>query len=164
MSMRASARRRRGRTVLWTALVASLALGCGRRAEERPPRKEEATFGSSKATQGKRYQVALELVPEPPPMGELFEVRAVLRDRDGQPVETARVELNARMPHHDHGMETDPVAEPGVCDDEGACRHPGGIYETSGFKFHMGGAWTITVAVVEGPFGPDNTSFVYFMQ
>jgi hypothetical protein len=34
---------------------------------------------------------------------------------------------------------------------------------TSGFKFHMAGAWTITVDVA-GPRGVDSTSFVYPME
>ena len=40
---------------------------------------------------------------------------------------------------------------------------PDGIYISDGFKFHMGGAWTVTVEV-QGPRGEDRTSFVYEMQ
>lgn len=114
-------------------------------------------------TQGRKYQVTLELHPNPPAMGELFEVRARLLDRAGEPIEDAKVRLDARMPQHDHGMMTDPIDDPGVCDDAGTCRHPDGVYTTRGFKFHMGGEWTILVSV-EGPLGPDNTSFVYEMR
>jgi len=113
-------------------------------------------------TQGRKYQVTLDLHPDPPAMGELFEVRARLLDRAGEPIEDAKVRLDARMPQHDHGMMTDPIDDPGVCDDQGTCRNPDGVYTTRGFKFHMGGEWTILVSV-EGPLGPDNTSFVYEM-
>lgn len=125
---------------------------------------EEATQGwsATRWTQGRKYQVTLTMHPDPPPMGELFEVRARLLDRAGEPIEDAKVRLDARMPQHDHGMMTDPVDDPGQCDDAGKCIHPDGIYTTSGFKFHMGGEWTILLNV-EGPLGPDNTSFVYDM-
>lgn len=150
-----------------------LAFGCGGAEEPRPSEPDpagartaaaaEQAWGATRATQARKYQVSLEVVPEAPPMGELFTVRANLRTREGEPVETARVALDARMPQHDHGMMTDPIDDPGTCDDDGACRHPGGIYETEGFKFHMAGKWTVTVTVLEGPRGPDNTSFVYDM-
>lgn len=148
-------------------LVTLALLGCGGRetpnARGADAQGAEEGWVSTRMTQGRKYQVSLSLVPDPPPMSELFTVRAVVTDRDGKPLETAKVTLDARMPQHDHGMMTDPVNEPGVCDDEGNCRHPGGVYETTGFKFHMGGEWTILVQV-EGPMGPDNTSFVYDMK
>lgn len=143
--------------------VVLFAFGCG--SAEAPLSEAEADAGwtSTRETQTRKYEVTLELVPDPPQMGELFVVRATLRDRAGVPIEDAKVLLDARMPQHDHGMMTDPVDEPGVCDAAGACTHPGGVYETSGFKFHMGGEWTILVTV-EGPNGLDNTSFLYEMR
>lgn len=122
-----------------------------------------ADFGAEKSTQSGKYRVSIAFEPSPPVMSELFVARAVVKDRDGEPIEDATVALNATMPHHGHGMMTSPRDEPGVCDDEGTCTHPGGVYETSGFKFHMGGPWTVT-AVVTGPNGVDDTSFIYEMQ
>jgi hypothetical protein len=121
-------------------------------------------WGAPKVTQSGRYKVGLELIPDPPKLGELFVVHAAFTELNGTPIEDGQVKLNARMPQHNHGMETDPQNDPGICDQalaNGAtCKHPGGIYETTGFKFHMGGPWTITVDVV-GPRGADSTSFVY---
>ena len=128
-------------------------------------------WGALKQTQSGKYRVGLEFVPVKPPSGELFEVAARFTEDNGTPIEDGSVTLNARMPQHNHGMMTDPINDPGQCPPAtspggatagGRCRHPGGLYKTSGFKFHMGGEWTITVEVV-GPRGPDSTSFVYNM-
>jgi hypothetical protein len=129
---------------------------------EQEAAEASAGWQATRWTQGRKYQITLDMHPNPPPMGELFEVRARLLDRAGEPIEDAKVRLDARMPQHDHGMMTDPIDDPGICDGDGRCRHPDGAYTTRGFKFHMGGEWTILVTV-EGPLGPDNTSFVYDM-
>lgn len=119
-----------------------------------------AAWNAARPTQLKRYEVALAVVPDPPPMGELFVVQATVT-AGGQPIEDGKVTLNAMMPQHGHGMQTDPVNDPGVCVNA-VCKHPGGVYKTSGFEFHMGGEWTITVNI-DGSEGQDSTSFVYKM-
>lgn len=133
-----------------------LLLACGT-----SPPAEPVGWGAPRTTQSGRYRVSLETTPDLPPRGELFRVTAVLTEPNGTPIEDGKVALDARMPQHNHGMMTDPIDDLGQCDPAGVnCKHPGGRYEASGFKFHMGGEWTITVDVV-GPRGPDNTSFVY---
>ncbi|MFT6142924.1 MAG: hypothetical protein ACJAZO_000080 [Myxococcota bacterium] len=96
-------------------------------------------------------------------MSELFTASATVKDSAGEPIEDATVLLNAEMPHHGHGMMTSPRDEPGVCDEDGTCIHPGGVYETTGFKFHMGGPWTVSV-LVTGPNGVDDVTYIYDMQ
>ncbi len=113
----------------------------------------------TRPTQSGLYVVALSFDPSAPEVGALFRAEARVTSRDGTPLEAGKVALDARMPQHNHGMETDPVDLPGVCDAAGACTHPGGLFQTDGFKFHMPGAWTVTVEVT-GPRGPDTTSFV----
>ena len=127
------------------------------------PAEVPEVFGAERLTQGLKYQVSLVLDPNPPVISELFTARVVLKDSVGEPIEDATVSLNATMPHHGHGMMTAPRDEPGVCDDQGVCTHPGGIYETTGFKFHMGGPWTVSIDVI-GPNGRDDLSFIYEMQ
>lgn len=149
---------------LWLALACSGPAPAP--AVEAPP-----AWGAEKLTQSGQYFVSLEMTPAPPGMGELFRVSATLKDKDRVPIEDAQVVLAARMPQHNHGMETDPIADPGLCPsapaDPGApavrCTHASGVYSYDGFKFHMGGEWTITVDVA-GPRGPDSTSFVYDMR
>lgn len=69
-----------------------------------------------RATQVGRYLVSLDLEPDPPKLGELFQVQARVTLPDGRPVETAKVVVDARMPQHEHGMETRPRLREGVCD------------------------------------------------
>ena len=138
-----------------------LLLGCG--GSEPAPEPEAPAWGAERATQQGKYRVAVELEPDPPPLGELFVVRTRVSMADGEPLEDAKVTVDATMPHHGHGMETRPLPDPGVCPEEGRCVHEGGVYTTRGFKFHMRGPWTVTVDV-EGPRGFDNTSFVYDLR
>ncbi len=117
-----------------------------------------------RTTQTGKYAVTLRFVPPTPSIGELFAVEATVVDRvAGVPLENGKLALDARMPQHNHGMETDPVDLPGVCDAAGACTHPGGAYRTEGFKLHMGGAWTVTIDV-SGPQGPDSTTLIYDLR
>lgn len=149
-------------TVL-AALVAGWCAACGSPSSSAPDAPWTTT---SLRTQSGKYAVVLALDPPSPAMGELFSVEAVVTDpSSGEPVETATVTLDALMPQHGHGMMTRPVARPGTCPPSGEepperCPHPGGRYRTDGFKFHMPGAWTVTVAV-EGPRGRDTTSVEY---
>ncbi len=150
------------------AAAALLGLGCST-----PTRQaNDGADALVRKTQSGAYNVALAFDPAPPPVGALFAVQATVTQRDGSPLEFGTVALDARMPQHNHGMETDPVDLAGVCPDDGdaataataataasACPHVGGVYRTEGFKFHMPGAWTVTVDV-RGPRGPDSTSFV----
>ena len=117
-------------------------------------------IGEPRSTQVGRYLVQLDLDPEPPPLGELFRVHATVTLPDGRAVETANVNVDARMPQHEHGMETRPRLRTGECAEEQPCRHANGLYIFDGFKFHMGGNWTFLIEI-EGPAGPDSTSLVY---
>lgn len=74
-----------------------------------------APLDEPRATQVGRYRVSLDLEPDPPKLGELFRVQARVTLPDGRPVETAKVVLDARMPQHEHGMETRPRLREGVC-------------------------------------------------
>ncbi len=142
-----------------TALL--LLLACSEPAPVTPA--APPAWGATRDTQMHRYLVTARMEPEPPPMGELFELVVTLQTPEGEPVPDAKVALDALMPQHGHGMSTDPVDDPGVCDAAGVCTHPDGVYRAKGFKFHMGGDWTVTVEVQGGPRGPDSTSFVYDM-
>ena len=75
---------------------------------------DNTNWGAAKATQSGKYLVTLQNLPEPPAMGELFTLQATVTFADGKPVEKATVKLDARMPQHNHGMETDPIDDPGL--------------------------------------------------
>ena len=145
------------------SLVWMLLAGCGGgpSAEE----AEEPHWGAERRTQQGLYRVSLEIDPDPPGIGDLFVARATVLDRVGEPIEDAEVTLDARMPHHGHGMETLPQMDEGVCPegDEGRCTHPGGVYTSRGFKFHMSGPWTMMVDV-QGPLGHDSLAVIYELE
>jgi hypothetical protein len=155
--MRVSAR-------MFIGAVALGVLGACTGTAEQPGTSSQAgpVFGTPQLTQVGRYRVGVAFEPDPPPMGELFTATATVMLPDGTPLETGVVTLDARMPQHDHGMETRPRVREGDCDPEGACRHPDGVYVADGFKFHMSGDWTVLLTV-DGPRGPDSTSFVFRM-
>ncbi len=122
-------------------------------------RNADETIGSGPKQEGLTrsglYRVSYLTVPAPPVAGELFEVKVTVLDASsGKPVAGARVEVDARMPAHGHGMETAPVTSP---DPQRA-----GVYETQGMKFHMPGEWTILVDIGGGA-RPDRIEFPYIM-
>ena len=138
-------------------LVALLLLACSGGGEA------EATkdWGARRPSQQVRYEVEMALDPAEPALGELLMARATVYLRTGEVVPNANVTLDARMPQHEHGMETRPIPRPGACPPEGGrCLFADGIYEADGFKFHMAGAWTLNVDI-DGPNGRDNASFIY---
>ena len=61
-----------------------------------------------------------------------------IEDANGNPVTGAHIEASGGMPAHDHGLPT----YPRVTDDLGS-----GDYRLDGMRFHMTGAWEITIAV-----------------
>jgi hypothetical protein len=81
--------------------------------------------------------------PAPIPLNEIFKIEVSVYDTDEMetPVEGASIEVEARMPKHGHGMNTDPVIE----------KESNGVYIADGLKFHMPGTpeakWVITVTV-----------------
>jgi len=64
-----------------------------------------------------------------------------VQDTDGEPIENAEIIVTGGMPDHDHGLPTAPRVTR-VLEDGG--------YLVEGMKFHMSGAWQVTVAVTEG--------------
>lgn len=124
------------------ALAAALAssLGCEGPRAAVAETEPAARLDGSLVAEGARYRVELAAEPSPPRIGELFRMRARVRRADGQPVRDARVAIDATMPHHGHGMVTQPTH-----------RELGeGHYLTEGMKLHMPGRWELTVTIDEG--------------
>lgn len=129
-----------------------------------PPPQEGAagaadTAWSELVTKNKKYRLRWR-TSKPVVTGDLFSVETVLTGADGAPVTGGRVQVDARMPQHGHGMATKPEADPGVCATPDTCTHPEGRYRMDGMKFHMPGEWTVTFEV-DGPAGSDRAEAVY---
>ncbi len=61
-----------------------------------------------------------------------------IEDAQGNPVVGAHIEASGGMPAHDHGLPT----YPRVTDELGD-----GDYRLNGMRFHMSGAWEITITI-----------------
>ena len=60
---------------------------------------------------------------------------------EGKPVSDAVIEIRGGMPQHDHGLPTQPQVSAG----------PGeGNYRIEGLRFHMQGAWQLSLAIRSG--------------
>lgn len=85
-----------------------------------------------------RYRVSLSAEPPAPRTGELFVIRTTVRSAHTDAlVDGLRVQVDARMPHHGHGMVTRP---------EHRARGQG-VYESRGMKLHMPGHWQVIVHI-----------------
>ena len=92
----------------------------------------------SYVTRGQLYQVTLTSSVNPLPLNRMHSWRARITSLDGVPVTAARVRIEGGMPEHDHGLPTSPR----VTDARGD-----GTYLIEGVKFHMRGAWELTLDI-----------------
>lgn len=84
------------------------------------------------------YVLGFESEIEPLAINRLHRWTLTVTDRRGTPVEGASIAITGGMPEHDHGLPTAPV----VTRDLG-----GGRYLLEGMRFHMQGAWEISVSI-----------------
>lgn len=105
-----------------------LGAGCGR---SDPPglRRVESQAGG--------YRVVVESVPPAIPLNEPFDLR--LRVEPAPP--ELRVDVDARMPEHFHGMNRAPRVT----------RAPDGSFLAEGLLFHMPGLWELHIDLRQGP-------------
>lgn len=136
-------------------------LGCGgAEAPAASPAAVESAAPEALSTRAGRYRLRWTAEPAQVPFNTLFSVRTVLTDAAGAPITDGSVVVDAGMPQHGHGMPTRPIAEPGTCTGPDACSHPGGVYLSTGLKFHMQGEWVIHFDVT-GPAGSDTLDVHY---
>ncbi|TNE92677.1 MAG: hypothetical protein EP330_00765 [Deltaproteobacteria bacterium] len=116
-----------------TRIVAALILaGCtgggGDTAEERD-------YGRTQTTDLGSWTVTIAPDPDPVPPVDLFALDVTIPGAEG-----LFVDVDADMPSHNHGMNTEPVVtEVG-----------GGAFRVDGMQFHMTGDWRVTVAIDDG--------------
>ncbi|EYD74270.1 auxin-binding protein [Rubellimicrobium mesophilum DSM 19309] len=102
-----------------------------------------------KATEAGLYMAAVAPVEEPVTVGPMHAWTVTLTDRDGAPLDGARITVDGGMPQHGHGLPTSPA----VTQDLG-----GGRYLIEGMKFNMPGWWELDLSI-EGPAGTDSVTF-----
>lgn len=101
----------------------------------------ELPGGESRALD-RRGSVALAFVAGEPRLGEYFALQLLLC-RDGRPWSPDRVDVDAVMPAHNHGMNYRAAIE----------RLGEGRYRADGLLLHMPGMWRIVVTVDDGERG-----------
>lgn len=100
--------------------------------------KQEEGWWQLASTDGK-YQVRWRTVPDPVPLRDPFAVEVMVTDRvTGQP-STASLRVDARMPHHHHGMNVAPTIVP----------VSPGRWRAENMLFHMPGYWDLIFDLVE---------------
>ena len=109
-------------------------------AEARGPESKPAAESPSWTATTRSGAFRLDARPAIPevPIGRFHRWQLIVRDRDGRPVDGARVLVGGGMEGHGHGLPTAPKV----------VAHPGdGVYWIDGVKFTMAGAWTLTFSI-----------------
>lgn len=101
------------------------------------------TLDRNARSNGGGFVLHWESAAELPPLNEEYGFAFRLTDADGAPleVEPEDIVLDARMPHHGHGMNQDPTIE---------STGPG-AFRVRGMRLHMTGHWEVYVDVRRGP-------------
>jgi DNA-binding beta-propeller fold protein YncE len=107
-----------------------------------PSAEAPAALPKTVCSTGARYAVEMLRSPDPIPTGELFDLELQVRDgcRSKRPAEGIQLEVDATMPGHGHGMNTQARIAP---------LGPGRFLVT-GLRFHMPGRWEIDFDVMRG--------------
>lgn len=101
------------------------------------------------ATENGSYMVSYTTDPSPIPENDYFTVTVSVHDAAGTAlVADAEAIVDAKMPAHGHGMNTQPEVT----------ANGDGTFLAEGMLFHMPGYWQITVDVT-GPEGVDSVAF-----
>lgn len=80
---------------------------------------------------------------------KLQNLRVLVLDAQGRPVEDARISVDGGMPEHAHGLPTQPQVKGSL---------GGGLYDIEGLRFSMGGWWEVKLAI-DSPRGADRVTF-----
>jgi hypothetical protein len=96
--------------------------------------------GRSVVSNGGTYTVTFETTPATIPMNEPFTVVFKVASKSGDSVEGARLEIDARMPAHGHGMNRAPKLS----------KTPDGSTRADGMLFHMPGHWEMYFDITQG--------------
>mgnify|MGYP004228368383 CR=1 FL=1 len=125
---------------IWGVLLCTL-LGCapGPSVETEDTRTEPSPRREA-STQSGAYQVQYQPIPDPIPLNQHFALEVSIAGHEGGN-SGLRIEVDADMPAHGHGINTTPTIQ----DNED------GTFRVEGILFHMKGDWELYVDVLNGP-------------
>ena len=96
---------------------------------------------TTKPTENQRFRISFTSQLEPIAINTMHTWVIHVADINGQPISDAEISVDGGMPEHDHGLPS----QPQVTRSTGA-----GNYLVEGMKFHMSGAWTVTMTITHG--------------
>jgi hypothetical protein len=88
----------------------------------------------------KKFKVSYTTKPAKMPLNDYFDITFVIKDAKGNPAKNIKFKADADMPEHRHGMKVYPKQK----------KLKDGVFEITGFLFHMPGHWVIEADVIEG--------------
>ena len=105
-----------------------------------PSHGDVGTPTRTTCSNGRRYHVSVS-APDPFPLNRLFRLEVVVEEGCDPPRRppVARLRVDAAMPGHRHGMNTDAVVTP----------RGGGRFDAEGLLLHMPGRWEMHLDVTE---------------
>jgi len=86
------------------------------------------------------YRLEFQSAEVPIPLNRMHDWTLQLSTVAGAPVSSAELTVTGGMPVHNHGLATAPQTT----------ALGNGAYRLAGLRFHMQGAWVLTVAIVDG--------------
>ncbi|QMU61794.1 MAG: Auxin-binding protein [Gammaproteobacteria bacterium] len=98
----------------------------------------EMDLAASKSSDNGHFQVRYISKLEPIEINNLHAWIIHIKDKDGNDIPNAEVNVIGGMPEHNHGLPTQPQITKDLGD---------GCYLLEGMKFHMLGWWTVTVSI-----------------
>jgi hypothetical protein len=116
--------------------------------EVRKPQAREFGLGPRESSE-RKYMVYLKAVEEPLRLRKLQNIRVLVLDAMGRPVEGARISVDGGMPQHSHRLPTEPLVKNGP---------DGGVYDIQGMRFSMEGWWEVKLDIEAAP-GADRVTF-----
>lgn len=106
------------------------------------PASVPSTLTSQVESNAGSFQLLWDPAAQSPPLNEEYDLLFALRTPLGVALDlpVANLSLDARMPHHGHGMNQDPLIE----------RTAAGCYTARGLRLHMTGHWEVYLDVRQG--------------
>ncbi len=95
---------------------------------------------NTKFSEHQRYRVTFTSKLDPIVINTMHSWIIHIENKTGNPVLNADINVMGGMPEHNHGLPTRPQVTKNLGD---------GCYLLEGLKFHMGGWWQITIAILD---------------
>lgn len=119
-------------------------------AMENVPEPEEPDYATAKMSVNEVYNISYRSVGGAIRVGRTLSWELTISDKDGQPVNDARVLLAGNMPGKEYSLPVTPVVtRAGFA----------GLYRVEDLLFNMPGRWTISVEIMADNGMPDSVTF-----